>query len=207
MDPSSSNVTSGSRLPPVLQAQTVFCDTLISLNSALQVLETCRTLFIDCEGVDLGTEGGKLSILSVGAVPPRTRAPTDTLTIYLIDATCLTLTQLGPVFDLLASQSVTKVVWDGRSDYSALYHDCDVEMRNVVDLQIVDILSRASRDSPAEHLNRFRGYVQSCHLDRPDSQRRYMRLHRLSSLLQAVKEHRPKGCESFGKVTGKSLFS
>ena len=88
---------------------------------------------------------------SVSGPSPCTRPSAH---IYLIDVASIPLKHLRPVFDLLASSDVTKVVWDGRMDYSALYHDYGVRMRNVIDLQIVDILSRDSRDTPKQHLKR-----------------------------------------------------
>ena len=49
------------------------------------------------------------------------------------------------MFDILSSNSVTKVVFDGRMDFSALYHEQNVEVQNVLDLQLVDIDSRVIR--------------------------------------------------------------
>ncbi|KAI0759903.1 ribonuclease H-like domain-containing protein [Irpex lacteus] len=175
----------------------VFCDTVKSVKNAITILSTSEIIFMDCEGVELGVVGGSLSILSLGVI---SGGPINVLNIYLIDVTRLSVARLRPVFNLLASPITTKVVWDGRMDYSALFHGFGVHMQNVIDLQVVDVLSRASRDTPAQHFQRFNGYIQAGLLDRAQCKIRYAKLHRISSLLQAIKEHEPAGHQQFDKV-------
>ncbi|KAI0759904.1 ribonuclease H-like domain-containing protein [Irpex lacteus] len=183
--------------PPVFEPQIMFCGTVNSVKKAMTNLSSSQFIFMDCEGVELGVVGGALSILSLGVIP---RGSPNTLKIYLIDATNLSVSRLRPLFDLLASPKVIKVVWDGRMDYSALYHEYGVQMRNVIDLQVADILSRVSRDTPAQHLQRFKGYVQANLLDKADVKKRYQKLHRISSLYQATQEHKPAGYQQFRKA-------
>jgi hypothetical protein len=38
-----------------------------------------------------------------------------------------------------------RVLFDGRMDYSALYHGYDIELTNVPDVQLVDVVSRRTR--------------------------------------------------------------
>ena len=182
-----------------LDSVTLFCGTVGSVRNAESVLKASQTVFVDSEGVDLGVRGGTLSVRSIGAIPQH--AP-QRLHISLIDVASVPLKHLRPVFDLLASSDVTKVVWDGRMDYSALYHDYGVRMRNVIDLQIVDILSRDSRDTPKQHLKRFNGYVRKDLL----TKERYARLHRLNGLLRAVQEHKPGGYQCYRKDRGRLEF-
>ncbi|KAI0092671.1 ribonuclease H-like domain-containing protein [Irpex rosettiformis] len=189
--------TSAEHQQTILQPHTVFCGTVKSVKDAQKVLSTSQTIFMDCEGVELGVDGGSLSILSLGVIPPNSP---QTLNIYLIDVAHLSLGHMRPVYDLLASRNVTKVVWDGRMDYSALCHNFGVRMQNVIDLQIVDILSRAERDTPEQHLERFKGYIQKSILEKAEAKSRYAKLHRLSGLFQSVKEHKPSGYEQFDKV-------
>ncbi|KAI0759905.1 ribonuclease H-like domain-containing protein [Irpex lacteus] len=174
----------------------MFCATSDSVEIARVVLSTFQTIFMDCEGVELGVRGGSLCILSLGGIPPY--APQN-LHIYLIDVLHLPLDILRSILDLIASPEVTKVLWDGRLDYSALYHDFGVQMQNVVDLQIVDILSRKSRDTPKRHIQRFNGYVVPGMLKKKEVQARYANVDRLSSLLRAVREHKPVGYKQFKK--------
>lgn len=181
----------------------VVCGTARSVKDAEAVLSVSPTIFVDCEGVNLGVHGGTLSILSLGVIP---RDSPQRLNIYLIDVSCLSRVLLSPIFDLLASPKVTKVLWDGRMDYSALYHGFGVRMRNVIDLQVVDILSRESRDTPEQHLQRFSGYIRASLLRGSKSRQRYAGLHRLNSLLCAVKEHRPARYKQFKKDKGKLEF-
>ncbi|KAI0092673.1 hypothetical protein BDY19DRAFT_990374 [Irpex rosettiformis] len=182
---------------PVLEPQLVFCGTSRSVENARVALSTAKTIFMDCGGFNLGVRGGTLSILSLGVIPLNT---IQYLHIYLIDVAHLSLVDLQPIYDLLASSYATKVVWDGRMDYSALYHEYGVRMQNVVDLQLVDILSRESRDTPAEHLKRFNNYVHPELLRSTDGKKRYAKLHRLNSLVSAVREHKPIGHRQFEKV-------
>lgn len=186
-----------------LDSVTLFCGTVSSIRNAETVLKASKTVFVDSEGVDLGVRGGTLSVLSIGAIPQHSP---QRLHIYLIDVASIPFKHLRPVFDLLASSDVIKVVWDGRMDYSALYHDHGVRMRNVIDLQIVDILSRNSRDTPKHHLSRFNGYVRKDLLREGDSKERYAQLHRLNSLFRAVQEHKPAGYKCFRKDRGRLEF-
>ena len=189
--------------PQTLTSHVVVCGTARSIKDTEAALLVSQTIFVDCEGVNLGVYGGTLSILSLGVIP---RDSPQRLNIYLIDVSCLSRALLSPIFDVLMSPKVTKVLWDGRMDYSALYHGFGVRMRNVIDLQVVDILSRESRDTPEQHLQRFSGYVRANLLRGSNSRRRYAGLHRLNSLLCAVKEHRPARYKQFKKDKGKLEF-
>ncbi|KAI0337586.1 hypothetical protein BDW22DRAFT_1488252 [Trametopsis cervina] len=179
-------------------SQPVFCDTVQSLNDAVQSLSGCHLLFVDCEGVNLGNLDGTLSIITLNTPPSHGPSGSET---YLVDVTRLSPTQLGPLFDILASHHITKVVWDGRMDYSALHHEYTVDMHNILDLQVVDILSRGMREETTEeHLKRFRGYALPKLLKGVKSRQRYTGLHKLSGLLQAIREHQPDDHEQFSKV-------
>ncbi|KAI0092672.1 ribonuclease H-like domain-containing protein [Irpex rosettiformis] len=182
---------------PALNPQIVFCGTARSVKDASSVLSNANIIFMDCEGVDLGVRGGTLSIITLGVIS--LHSPTN-LNIYIIDVAHLPLVDIQPIYDLLASSNATKVVWDGRMDYSALYHYYRVRMQNVVDLQLVDILSRESRDTPEEHLKRFSDYVQPKLLKSADGKKLYGKIHRLNSLINAVREHKPIGYQHFNKA-------
>lgn len=217
--PSSSPPSSASPLPqpPSPYPEPVLCDDAASCTNALNSFSSCTTLILDCEGVDLGTAGGELCLLTLQAVAPQINPspaittdppPSESPPVYIFDITTLKSNNhdLQPVFHLLTSPSILKIVWDGRMDYSALHHDPSlrVDLKNVLDLQVVDLHSRTVRgEGKADHLKRLRdGCVLARLLQRDDAWWRYRNVRRVSSLLQAVKEHRPEGFERFKKDRG-----
>src|SRR5258706_8920154 len=116
----------------------VICDPAAQCQTAVTAFEACPALVLDCEGHNLGTSGGRLSIILLRGVTADSQT-------YIIDVTQLTPPSLRPILDLLLSPSIQKIVFDGRMDFSALYHELGVELQNVVDLQLVDIMSRFAR--------------------------------------------------------------
>ncbi|KAE9382344.1 hypothetical protein BT96DRAFT_774712, partial [Gymnopus androsaceus JB14] len=57
---------------------------------------------------------------------------------------------LQPLFDLLTNQDILKILYDGRMDFSALYHGFGVKLVNVIDLQLADVKSRYVRGETRE---------------------------------------------------------
>lgn len=95
-------------------------------------------VFLDCEGRDLGRHGGKLGLVQLGIEEEA----------YVIDVIEFP-GSLMHLKGILEHPQVQKVVWDGRSDYSELWHGHRIRMRPVLDLQLVDVY----RYSP-ERVNR-----------------------------------------------------
>ncbi|KAF8915164.1 ribonuclease H-like domain-containing protein, partial [Mucidula mucida] len=126
------------------------CNDVTSLEEAHSDLRTNSTLIVKCEGRNLGETGGALSIMTL-------RTTTSTaLRTYIFDTIYLSSTQLRPIFDLLQSNDIRKVFFDGRKDYSALYHEHHVTLQNVLDMQIADVVSRGEdRDDQARRLYGF----------------------------------------------------
>ncbi|KAG6915174.1 hypothetical protein DXG01_012857 [Tephrocybe rancida] len=116
------------------------CDNRISVESALVTLQQSTILAFDSEGLKLGQVGGKLSFIVLRSIQP-----VFTPGSFLFDAIKLSEEDIRPIFDILESSSVQKVVFDGRMDSSCLYHDHGVHLQNIVDLQLADIKSRAMR--------------------------------------------------------------
>ncbi|KAH7108428.1 ribonuclease H-like domain-containing protein [Auriculariales sp. MPI-PUGE-AT-0066] len=113
------------------------CNTPQSLHTAMRLLVLSPYLLVDCEGRDIGTDGGALSIVSVGTH--------DASFVFFFDVLSLTATDLEPLRHLLASPSVQKVFWDGRMDAVELRRTLGVSICRPCDLQIVDINSRKPR--------------------------------------------------------------
>jgi exonuclease 3'-5' domain-containing protein 1 len=114
-----------------------FCATVDEVANSLQTLSKTELLIVDCEGRDLGTRDGALSTISVG-----TEQYSD---IFVYDAVELDRVALLPVLELLSNPKIIKVFWDGRMDFSEIFHSYRKRVENVLDMQIVEIMSRESR--------------------------------------------------------------
>ncbi|KAF9020187.1 hypothetical protein BDZ89DRAFT_279117 [Hymenopellis radicata] len=115
------------------------CDTASLVTSAVAALQNATHLVVDCEGIDLGRQGGRLALLSVLALPS---TPYSGGVSYLFDVLSLDNEALASIFALLSSSSYTKIMFDGRMDYAALFHEHGVELQNVLDLQLAEVSCR-----------------------------------------------------------------
>ena len=160
----------------------ILCADDSSLADAITVIQPASVLALDCEGKDLGVQGGTLSLISLRALEP------ETSKTYLIDTISLTKDQLLPIFDVIKSSSVTKIVFDGRMDFSELYHGWGVSLRSVLDLQLADVESRRQRgEDEKDQLSRLSPYLHRREISgQPGS---YSAIHKLSGLAQCIKEH------------------
>ncbi|KNZ78887.1 hypothetical protein J132_09133 [Termitomyces sp. J132] len=142
----------------------VLCDTELSISNAAAVLSSSSLLALDCEGRGLGETG------------------------FLIDTVRLKGERLRPIYDILESTSIPKVVYDGRKDFSCLFHDRRVEIRNVIDLQLVDIKSREIRgENDADRLLRLGQVVPKWELAR--NSHLYRNVHKLCGMNRSAEEH------------------
>ncbi|KAF5345210.1 hypothetical protein D9758_009657 [Tetrapyrgos nigripes] len=158
------------------------CDNERLLCSTVDKLSNASHLAVDLEGANLGLAGGSLSLISIKD------ASESTSQAYLIDALAFNAEQLRPIYDLLESDVVTKVMYDGRMDYSALYHEKQVSLKKVIDLQLVDIKSRAIRGEGADRqLERLNPSIRRKELEL--NQRLYTRVQKLVGLGDCLKEH------------------
>lgn len=158
------------------------CDTGATLTAALSILQGCSALILDCEGLRLGECGGSLSLITL-----RTTAPSPIRT-YIIDVVRLPRSALQPVFDILSSPDIVKVLFDGRMDYSTLYHDHGVELKNVLDIQLADVASRQKRgQGQARQFRRLQKYLRYVNFNL--NREMYQDMHKLSGLGECVEEH------------------
>jgi hypothetical protein len=94
-------------------------------------------ILLDCEGRDLGRVGGKLGLIQIGVKQA----------IYLVDV--ITLPQaLKSLKSVLEDPSLQKVVWDGRMDFSELWHGHGIKLAGVLDLQLLGVYQGQSRGIP-----------------------------------------------------------
>ncbi|KAF9467848.1 ribonuclease H-like domain-containing protein [Collybia nuda] len=155
------------------------CDNQSTLQTALTSLRSASSLIMDCEARNLGNQGGVLSIISL-----RSTTSTD---IFLIDVVRLN-GSLSPLFHLLESTEVVKIMFDGRMDFSALYHEFGIHLKNVLDLQLADIYSRrVRRETDARRISRLQPYLPACKI--ASAPGLYTRAIKLGGLSQCVREH------------------
>ncbi|KAJ3742011.1 ribonuclease H-like domain-containing protein [Lentinula detonsa] len=145
----------------------ILCNTLESFYSAINVLQTFSLLVIDCEGLNLGTHRGSLSLLTIRPISPQNSQN------FIFDFVALTFS-LQPLFSILTDPSILKIFYDGRMDFSALYHTYHIDLDPVLDLQLVDICSRFARGNYS-------------------NKDRFKNIHILQSLGGCLEEH---GCNS-----------
>ncbi|KAG6805914.1 hypothetical protein H0H92_013484, partial [Tricholoma furcatifolium] len=139
---------------------------------------------LDCEGDDLGKAGGKLSLISLRNFED------SAAQTFLIDAVAVAWgkSELRPIYDILESGAICKVMYDGRKDFNSLLHDCGVEIKNVVDLQLADIKSRQSRgEGDTDRLCRLGQIIPQWKLKR--SPHLHANIHKLSGMKQCAEEH------------------
>ena len=129
-----------------LDEQVVFIDSYTSEAFTQCVLELKRAKVIayDCEGVRL-SRTGKITLLQI-AIPKK---------IFLIDVMTIGGKEVfidGGLKDIIESEEILKLAYDVRMDSEALFHQHDVVLKNVLDLQLLDIAIRRAAGGIVEHL-------------------------------------------------------
>lgn len=170
------------------------CATPESLRAAVQALAGHTHVFLDCEGQTLGVVGGKLSLLNLGVVDRDRSSRLQTFLIEVLAFQGSMAQQLNPIFDLLRSEQVFKVVFDGRMDASELLNGHGVQLKNALDLQVADIASREQHESVDRRLQRLVGFLPQYEVNR--NRALYLQVQRLNGLDYAMIEH---GVHSGGK--------
>jgi exonuclease 3'-5' domain-containing protein 1 len=123
-----------------------------------------------------------LSLICLRAITPKT-SPT-----YLIDTIRLTREALRPLFDSIESSTLTKIVFDGRMDFSELYHGYGLTMCGALDLQLADILSRRRHgEDRDDQLCRLSLYIHARSISGQSNC--YFSVQKLCGLDQCLKEH------------------
>ncbi|CAG8616226.1 5007_t:CDS:2, partial [Acaulospora colombiana] len=166
------------------------CDTFDLLQAAIHTLSAAPTVYFDCEGYELGQQRGSLAIISLGALT--TDQEKEELSVFLIDVLAFRnkgeVKHLDPIFKILQSDAIVKVVFDGRMDASELYHGYNVTLQRVVDLQIADIVSRSRRgESTVKQLERLRGSLPRREIE--DNGSLLGKVQKLNGLVPALLEH------------------
>ncbi|KAE9390104.1 hypothetical protein BT96DRAFT_355251 [Gymnopus androsaceus JB14] len=117
------------------------CNSEETLDEALNgLLSSCRIVALDCEGDDLGRSEGTLSLICMRTISPAT---SNTVVIDVL-AFSRGSSSLKRFFALIESESIQKIVFDGRMDFCAFFYEYGVHMKNVLDMQLADVEHRIS---------------------------------------------------------------
>lgn len=101
-----------------------------------------RVLIVDCEGHELGRPHGALTLISLGTH--------DASQIFLLDVLELpdrSHPSLASLLSLLSNKDILKVFWDGRTDVLEIRETYGIAVEGVLDLQVVEVVSRIQRRS------------------------------------------------------------
>ena len=134
-------------------------ETSSRLRDMVQALSSSDCMAIDSEGVDLGQPGGALSLLQIAT----RKGGSSALSIFVVDITLLDWRAFHHRVDpsdssspslksLLESQEVTKLIFDARSDASALSRQFNVRLRGCYDLQLAEVAVRQMKGPGASWL-------------------------------------------------------
>jgi len=115
-----------------------FCSTPTAVTNAVALLALSEYLVLDCEGKSIGTTDGILSLICIGTAHSEN--------IFIFDALALTYAEpaIAPLLNLLKSNQVRKVVWDGRQDFLEIMDNYGISLGGVVDLQLAEVTSRSA---------------------------------------------------------------
>lgn len=117
------------------------------MEKCLETLRAAPVIAVDCEGVMM-SRTGPVTVLQFAAKDA----------IFLIDVQDLGRDAFGArgsngLLDLLESEEQLKLMFDCRMDSDALFHQFDVRLGNVMDVQLLDIAARRSLGKMVERVS------------------------------------------------------
>jgi len=129
------------------------CQTYEQVMAAISTLSVFPYIFLDCEGKTIGNTNGILSIISLGSP-----LHNNSQHIFLLDTLALAdiPSAREALKQFLSSESVIKVVWDGRMGAIEVYHNFGTVLAPVLDLQLVEVLARKTIVKESDKLRLWR---------------------------------------------------
>jgi len=168
---------------PPKDSKFTLCSDPDSVKEAVDALSSCSTIILDCEALSLGNQGGTLSLISLRTTP------VSSARTFIIDAVALSSEELQPILDLIQSNAIQKVVFDGRMDNCAFYFEYNTRIQNVIDLQLADIQSRTLRgEATISQRNRLVGYLLRSEVN-GWRKGRYEQIHALAGIARCLRDH------------------
>ncbi|KAI6157105.1 ribonuclease H-like domain-containing protein [Pisolithus tinctorius] len=157
----------------------VFCNDLSSVASATRILALSPVLIIDCEGREIGTPAGALSLMCIGTE----RAEH----IFIFDVLALRpfKSHLTPLLSILTNSQIKKVMWDCRNDFLEIQSEYNVTLTGIVDLQLAEIQARTAvrGESDFKRIERFtRGSGPALLLAIRQNRELFLGVHRLQGM-------------------------
>jgi hypothetical protein len=142
-----------------------------------------KTIYVDCEGPNLGREGGVLVLIQVGVEKE----------VYLIDVVAYP-ESLITLKGILEDDKIDKVMWDCRSDAAEMWFGHGITLTSVIDAQLIQVhrsthwgCIKLSGMGPT-----FEYSDKSIHLDSGINMERFLE----GSLLQIMANSSTQNCES-----------
>ena len=131
----------------IVDEVSVLSSSISELKASVAGAGRSPSLAIDCEGVKLSRDG-KLTLLTV-ATPTK---------VFLYDVLKLGQSVFeNGLKEILEDASVEKLMFDCRNDSDALYHLYNVNLAGVLDVQLLEVVSRKEQPAPfVRHNQRLR---------------------------------------------------
>jgi exonuclease 3'-5' domain-containing protein 1 len=133
-------------IPPPAD-QLIYVDTNELLQDALAIIQENRIMGVDVEGCRL-SRTGEACILTIGVAQG----------VYLFDIVALKELNVNfsHALSFLEDRLVLKIMFDVRGDSDALFHQLNISLVSVLDLQLLDIAAKRTADrrrQPAQYRN------------------------------------------------------
>jgi len=156
----------------------ILCNDSNSLCGALGHIRSASYVVLDCEGERPGESDGCVTLVGCRVAGQN----------FLIDVQEISDADLRPFYDVLESQNVTKVMFDGRADFSQLFNGRGVHLKGVLDLQVADVMSRPLRGETITHqLMRLSPFIPNREVaSNPEN---YRMVHRLLGMNLCLEEY------------------
>jgi exonuclease 3'-5' domain-containing protein 1 len=137
-------------------------DSEFQIAAAVQAICRESEIAVDCEGVDL-SRTGKLCLVQIGL---------QNGTVFIFDITVLGALAfeirmndgIETLKTLLESPRILKIIFDVRNDSEALFHQYNVALTNVMDIQLSELALRRCSGQKTQFLHGLKKVIEE-HLD------------------------------------------
>lgn len=114
------------------------------LNSSIEEIKHSHKISIDCEGEDLSRRGS-LSTIQIKI---------ESGEIFIFDYLVLKEKLITCIRKILEDEKILKITWDFRNDNDCLYHKFNIQIKNMIDVQLIEFWSESVLDKHSSQLGR-----------------------------------------------------
>lgn len=166
--------------PPPVPLNFLYCDQPHLFAVAIHKLRDAPYVILDCEGVNLGREGGSVTLICVGT------PFAEHIFLFDVLSPLITYSDMEGLLYLLNDSNILKIVWDGRMDYLEIWSTYGVPLQGILDLQVAEVMSRYTVRGEGEdaRIRRLRGQLSVS----TTMKKRYEGLHAVVGLQRCWKE-------------------